>query len=57
MPLYVQLVYLEHAKMHLVNGEFELESVNVTNGSNAVVVLRLFSTVIHVISLKSEVFQ
>ena len=45
MPTYIQLVYLRHVKMQLVNGEFQVVDV----------VLRLISMVVHVISFKSNV--
>ena len=58
MPTYIQLVYLVHVEMHLVNGAFHLASVDTTNGLNTDVVLRLIATVVHVvISLMSEVYQ
>ena len=53
MPTHIQLVYLEHIKMHLVDGEFQFASADITNGPNVDVVLRLFFMVIYVINLKS----
>ena len=38
MPTYKPLVYLGHVEMQLVNGAFQFESVDFTNGLNMVVV-------------------
>ena len=58
MPTHIQLVYLGHIKMQRVNGAFPFASasVDVTNELNGDV-LRLFPTVAHVISFKSDVYQ
>ena len=52
MPKYIQLLYLGHVKMQLVDEEFQYASVDITNGLNTNAILRLFSTVVHAISLK-----
>ena len=52
MPTYLQPVHLGHVKMHLVDGEFQFASVDITNGPNVDVGLRLFSTVVHVINFQ-----
>ena len=57
MPTYIQLVHFGHVIMQLVNVALQFASVDITNGLNVDVVLRLFSTVVYVISLKSEVNQ
>ena len=41
MPTYIQLMYLGHLKMQLVNEAFQFASVDITNGSFDSVVLRL----------------
>ena len=33
MPTHIQLVYLGHVKIQLINGAFQFASVDITNGS------------------------
>ena len=50
MPTYIQLVYLGHVKMQLVNGAFQFQlasvALDIPNRPNIDVILRLISAVV-----------